>query len=172
VIESIIMDQLARAVQDDPGWLVVSSYFSGDYKSSGIHLAVMAEPYLTYILNGRKTIESRFSKNLIAPYRQISPDDLVLLKAGPVVGAFRASSVECFDLDRGVKSRLRTEYSEAICADDDFWCERDDKNYATLISIAEVHVLPPLPVTKRDRRGWLVLRHSRTVQVSEQLSLL
>jgi hypothetical protein len=171
VIESLILEHLSDIVADDPAWFALSSYFSGDRSSSGIHLAVMIEPYLTYILSGRKTIESRFSKNLIPPYRRILPDDLVLLKAGPVVGAFRAGSVECVDLDQHEMNRLRTDYSDAICADDDFWYARDGKNYATLIGIAEVHVLPPVSIAKRDRRGWLVLRPSRASQV-EQLSLL
>lgn len=36
-------------------------------KSKNIHLGVFSEPYLTYMLKGEKTIESRFSKNRIAP---------------------------------------------------------------------------------------------------------
>lgn len=171
MIESVILNHLSGVVMEDPAWSALSPYFAGDRKSSGIHIAVMSEPYLSYILDGKKTIESRFSKNLIPPYRHILPGDLVLLKSGPVVGGFHATSVEYVDLDRREMNRLRTDYSDAICADDDFWQARDGKNYATLIGVGEVHVLPPVPIAKRDRRGWLVLRSSR-VSESEQLSLL
>lgn len=169
--ETVIMQQLAEAVTLDPGWRVLAPYFSGENQSFGIHLAVMVEPYLSYVLAGRKTIESRFSKNLIPPYMHIAPDDLVLLKAGPVVGAFRTASVECVDFDETAKRRLRQDYSDAICADDEFWGTRDDKNYATLIGIADVLNLPPVPIAKRDRRGWLVLRSPNRMR-DEQLHLL
>lgn len=40
-------------------------------KSTNIHLGIFSEPYLTYMLEGKKTVESRLSKNKIAPYNQI-----------------------------------------------------------------------------------------------------
>src|SRR5215813_7361284 len=96
-----------------------------------VHLAVMVEPYLSYILDGKKSIESRFSKNAIAPYLQIESDDLVLLKltGGPVVGCFTADNVEFVTLSELEFERLRTNYSDAICADDDFWQARLGKRY-------------------------------------------
>ena len=45
-----------------------------------VHLAILLEPYLQYILDGTKTVESRFSKNRIAPYNMVEPGDVVLLK--------------------------------------------------------------------------------------------
>jgi hypothetical protein len=171
VSNSTILDQLSRAVSIHPDWDRLAPYFAGGSCSRGIHLAVMVEPFLGYIMDGTKTIESRFSKNLIAPYRRISLGDLVFLKAGPVVGAFRASSVECVDLDDNERARLRENYSKEICADDAFWQDRDDRNYATLIGIEDVQPLTPVPVPKHDRRGWLVLRTPTSVG-SEQLALM
>jgi hypothetical protein len=49
----------------------------------------MVEPYLGYILEGKKTIESRFSKPLIPPYRRVALGDVVLLKAGAIAASFR-----------------------------------------------------------------------------------
>lgn len=160
---SSIIDQLSYAAATYDDWSALAPYFDSDNCSNGIHLAVMVEPFLSYILNGRKTIESRFSKNLIPPYQRISAGDLVFLKAGPVVAAFRASSVECVGLDAKERMRLRERYSEAICADDSFWEQRDDRNYATLIGIECVERLTPVQVPKRDRRGWLVLRTPQTI---------
>ena len=49
-------------------------------KKSNLHLGIFTEPYLTYMLNGEKTIESRFSKNKIAPYNKIDKSDIVIVK--------------------------------------------------------------------------------------------
>ena len=59
-------------------------------KNKRLHLGIFSEPYLTYMLEGNKTIESRFSKNKIAPYKKISKEDIVLLKksSGKIVGYF------------------------------------------------------------------------------------
>lgn len=45
-----------------------------------LHLAVMAEPYLTRILQGEKTLESRLSRNRIPPYGRLDVGDVVLMK--------------------------------------------------------------------------------------------
>ena len=39
-----------------------------ELENANLHLGVFAEPWLSYMLDGRKTIESRFGKNRIAPY--------------------------------------------------------------------------------------------------------
>jgi predicted transcriptional regulator len=128
----------------------------------GIHLAVMLEPFLTYILDGRKTIESRFSKNAIAPYERVAEGDLVLLKAGPVVGSFRVSSVECVVVEDKDFLRIRRIYGKAICAEDDeFWEARAGKRHVTLIGVSDVRRLTPVPVSKRDMRGWVTLTAPR-----------
>jgi len=54
----------------------------------GIHLAVLVEPYLSLILDGKKTIESRFSINRHAPFEQVQRGDVLILKrsSGPIEG--------------------------------------------------------------------------------------
>lgn len=164
---TVIMSQLGKATECYDDWRDLTPYFVGARLSAGIHLAIIVEPFLGYILDGKKTIESRFSKNQIAPHHRIAPGDLVLLKAGPVVASFRASSVEFVELDFSERARLRQDYSDVICADEQFWATRQDKRYPTLVGISDVKTLTPLTVAKRDRRGWLVLRAP-----VEQLSLL
>jgi hypothetical protein len=127
----------------------------------------MVEPFLTYILSGEKTIESRFSKHAIAPFERVAIDDLVLLKAGPVVASFRVSSTCFMALGHpdGL-ARVRATYGRAICAEDDeFWSVRAGKRYATLLGIADVRKLPPVNVPKSDRRGWVILRPKRQASV-------
>lgn len=168
---SAIMYQLESAADRHPDWRKLAPEINGTSLGAGIHIAVMIDPFLTYILDGTKTIESRFSKHLIAPYQRIHPGDLVFLKAGPIVAAFRASTVECVGLTETERARLREDYSERICADEEFWAARADRNYATLIGISQVQRLTPLTVPKHDRRGWLVLRERADVR-AEQLRFL
>ena len=41
---------------------------NGIVVKNNVHVAIVNEPFLGYIKNGKKTIESRFTKNKIAPY--------------------------------------------------------------------------------------------------------
>ncbi len=170
--EPALLSQLIDTTRGYDDWSVLRQAVT-DQRT--VHLAVMVEPYLSYILEGRKSIESRFSKHAIAPYCQIGADDLVLLKltGGPVLGCFTARQVEFVTLHPAELDRLRRNYSEAICADDDFWAQRADKRYATLIGVKNHRGLSPAAVAKSDRRGWLLLysaadsRHG-----AEQLALV
>lgn len=66
-----------------------------DIKNRTIHLGVFTEPYLSLMLNGVKTIESRFSKNKILPYNQISKNDIVIIKksGGQILGYLYKRSI-------------------------------------------------------------------------------
>lgn len=166
-----LLDSLIETTRNDPRWAVLREAVN-DRRT--VHLAVMVEPFLSYILEGKKSIESRFSKYAIAPFCQIGTNDLVLLKltGGPVVGCFTTDSVEFVKLNEREFVRLRRSYSNAICADDDFWKTRTDKSYATLIGVRDVQELPRTRVAKSDRRGWIVLHAPDPAPVAEQLALI
>ncbi|MYS87906.1 hypothetical protein [Embleya scabrispora] len=168
MIETRILTEILQATEKWDDW--GSLGLIDDDEPCGVHVAVMVEPFLGYILKGRKTIESRFSKPLIAPHQRIAEGDVVLLKAGPVRASFRASSVEFLELDDTERARLARDSSDAICADEAFWQARENKQYATLIGISEVRHLTPIRISKNDRRRWLVLREA--AHDSRQLSLL
>lgn len=170
--ETRILKQIADAADAYEDWKQLE-LFAEKSAEVGVHIACMVEPFLEYILEGRKTIESRFSKPLIPPYRNIAVGDIVLLKAGPIVASFRASSVEFIELTSRRLRRIAEDYSQAICADEDFWAARADKNYATLIGVHDVRQLTPIKVDKQDRRGWMVVRDMATnATANEQLSLI
>src|ERR1700680_4829312 len=65
---------------DDPCWRGLLEPRSTKAEQVGIHLAVLTEPYLQFILSGHKTVESRFSMKAIAPFRRVVPGDAILLK--------------------------------------------------------------------------------------------
>ncbi|HET9896711.1 MAG TPA: hypothetical protein VFQ44_17410 [Streptosporangiaceae bacterium] len=138
--------------------------------TAGLHLAVLSEPFLGWLLDGSKTIESRFSRVRCAPYGALTEGDIVAVKkpGGPVSGAFLAGSVSCYQLTLARITEIRDRFAAQIRADDDeFWNQRADCAYATLIQVRHVRRLPGLPFPKRDRRGWAPLTSART-----QLALL
>ena len=64
-----------------------------------IHLAVLYKEYLDLILEGKKTIEARFSKVKAPPFRKVSKGDKILLKesGSPVRGEALVKDVKYFE---------------------------------------------------------------------------
>lgn len=126
----------------------------------GIHVAIFAEPFLSLVLSGRKTIESRFSRNRCAPYGDIEDGDIILVKevAGPICGVALARRTWCYDLVAEPIERIKDRFGVGICADDAFWESRADALYATLIELDVPAPIAPVRCDKRDRRGWVSLR--------------
>src|SRR5437867_4139305 len=82
-------ETLLRAVKGHAFWEARLRGLCTDKRTAfSLHLAVLLEPYLGYVLEGRKTVESRFSAVRCPPYRRVQSGDVVLLKSsgGPVEG--------------------------------------------------------------------------------------
>src|SRR5262249_124878 len=123
-------------------------------------------PFLDYILQGRKTVESRFGITRGLPFGRIKRGDLIVLKrsAGPVVGIARVSKSESMNLSEATWPRLWS-LPDQLCADEQFWSERRHKRYATIAFIDRVRALPAISVEKTDRRGWVVLQLAKDLEV-------
>ena len=125
-----------------------------------LHLAIFVEPFLEFILDGSKTVESRFSSRRFAPYQKAKAGDILLLKrtSGPVVGLCRVSQVWYYELDPPTFKDIKEKFSEALCAtESDFWKKRESARYATLMKVEKPYGITPFPISKRDRRGWVVI---------------
>jgi hypothetical protein len=136
---------------------------------NSIHLAVFVEPYLSFILDGKKTIESRFSVHRHAPFEQVSKGDLLILKqsSGPICGVCRVSHAWYYRLDPTSWSEIER-YASALCMDDSaFWAKKREASFATLIRIEDVIRIPEIPINKVDPRSWVVLK-----DVKRQRSLI
>jgi cytidylate kinase len=129
---------------------------------AAVHLAVFVEPFLQLLLEGRKTVESRFSRTRRAPFKQVNPGDIILLKrtGGPVVGKCRVAQVWFYVLDPASWNEVK-EFAPSICASPLFWTERANAKYATLIRVTDVERVPMFRIQKRNRLGWLVLKRAR-----------
>ncbi len=90
----------------------------------GIHLAIFVEPYLQYIIDGKKTVESRFSINRIAPFKRIFQRDLILLKksGGPIVGFCLVKEVRFYPVNPATWKEIKHNFGSALCIQDpQFW---------------------------------------------------
>jgi hypothetical protein len=153
-------DELLRQVGGHHFWLTYLSDATRPKSRIGIHLAIFAEPFLSKVLSGEKTIESRFSRNRCAPYREIDDGDIILVKevAGPICGIALARHAWFYDLVAEPVDRIRARFGVGICGDDAFWTARSDALYATLIELDSAASIGPVSCDKRDRRGWVSLR--------------
>lgn len=161
----IAIDDILDRVAGHAFWL---DYLEGARPPSGrvgVHLAIFAEPFLTLVLTGVKTTESRFSRNRCAPFGEVFDGDIILLKevSGPICGLALAMRTEYYDLGAEPLDRIRDRYGAVICADEAFWEERRDAAYATVIELGKPTSIGALFCDKRDRRGWVALRSRQFV---------
>lgn len=168
---ALLIEEVRTAVQKDSFW---EDYLAQPTSQNGVpfafHLAVLVEPYLQFILDGRKTVESRFSIRRRAPYQRVQRGDVVLLKrsSGPIVGLCQITDAWFYQLDPGSWETMRKAFTEALCAQDPaFWETRRHASFATLMRLQHVRSIAPMTCAKRDRRGWVILQ-----QPCSQMSLL
>ena len=138
-------------------------------KNTAVHLGVFIEPFLTFILEGKKTIESRFSKNRISPFEQVNKNDILLLKksGGEIKGICRIKDAWFYHLDKDSWKDIRYGFEKQLCiTDSNFWQIKQDASYASLMLIDQVRAIPSIKFKKQDRRGWIVLSKN-----SDQLRL-
>ncbi len=124
-----------------------------------VHLAVMVEPYLSRVLDGSKTIESRFSRKKIAPWGRVSSRDVVVLKksGGSFVAFFEATDATYVELSPDSIAQIRQAYGQSLCVDDAFWQAKAECSFATLISMGHLFVFPPFSIAFQNRRSWVDL---------------
>ncbi len=162
---SPLVDQLRSAVCGDPIWDDLLSHLGGpEPLSLGVHVAILVEPYLQLILDGHKTVESRFARRECPPYRGVTKDDVILLKrsGGPIVGVCQVADVWFHQRDERAWQPIRDEFAIALCAlSPTFWEERADTSFATLMRLIHVRGFTPgIGFAKRDRRGWVILQRA------------
>lgn len=164
---AILLQSLRTELGDDPFWSRIAEQKNDDSSRFGIHIAVLVEPYLERILEGKKTVESRFSINRSPPYGYVREGDLIFLKrvGGPICAITRLGQIWFYKLDPRSWKSIRTEHAAALCIQDQsFWKSREKASYATLMQLAAVRRITPVTIPKKDRRGWVVIRESTRQQ--------
>lgn len=126
------------------------------------HLAIFKGNGGELILSGKKTVESRFSKRKDPPFGIVSTGDLVYIKPSgkDLIGQFRVQKVIFYDgLDQQDIKEIKLKYGRNIVADSEYWKNKKDAKYGTLIFIgaSSQFLTSPIRVPKKDLRGWMVM---------------
>ena len=132
------------------------------------HLAILSQGRIELILDGSKTIESRFTKVRCAPFGKVHEGDIVYMKesGGLIKGMFCVAEVETYEdlTDGQICDLFYKEYREQIFSSLSASMHRPPEkwltaNHATLIHISDPVNFDgfPLPFPKRDQRAWVVL---------------
>ena len=153
-----LIGHLRRELDQNPFW--AGKLSPATESAFTLHLAVLREPYLRFILEGKKTIETRFAKRRCAPFEQVEKGDVIILKRspGPLVGVCVVEAAWFYRLDAKSLALIKSKFGPAICpADSSFWEERKEASVATLMLIGQVARISPIETGKKDRRGWVVI---------------
>src|SRR5262249_20190566 len=122
-----LVSELREALKGHEQWREI---FSIDVtRSFGIHLAIFREPYLEFIMKGRKTIETRFSRRICPPFQAVSTGDIVILKrsGGEIVGICRVEDAWFYQVTADALTLIRDKFGREICAEgNSFWEERKE----------------------------------------------
>ena len=165
--EIAIVDDAVSRLMEQPHWCErLKGWRDGLSVGFAWHLAVFSEPFLSYVLDGTKKVESRFSVNRAEPFGRVKTGDIILLKesGGPVVGAAEVREVSFYTLNRDELERIRERFGEALRVEDEaFWDDRSSACYASIMRLDFITPFAPLPCEKRDKRGWVRLEYQPTL---------
>lgn len=152
--------EVLRGDLNSPEWSGLLAEIQSKSLQRSVHVAIFVEPFLSYILNGLKTIDCRLGRSRIAPYGRVKPGDAILLKlsGGDIVGICRAGEViSRYISSTSLEVLLRANRSALCMIEDDFWKERRERQYVTLVQLEAVSKVGPVPFPRRERSGWQVL---------------
>jgi hypothetical protein len=167
---SEVLAALRTRFKSDSFWSAHITELETRHRSSAaarIHVAVFVEPYLSFLLDGTKTVESRFSVNRCAPFQRAAEGDLILVKrsGGGIVAVCEIASKWYYELDHSAWSIIKERFAVPLAVRSRaFWDERENACYASLFKVRHLRVIDPLPFEKRDRRGWVVLNSDNAAQ--------
>ncbi len=162
-----LIKNLRLNLLDDEVWSSRIDQISTRPTDFGLHLAIFVEPYLQYILEGKKTVESRFGVHRRSPFGYVREGDVLLLKksGGPITGICLVGQVWFYRLDARSWRKIKQEFSSSLCAQDpEFWNQRRAASFATLMLVKDVRPITPVDISKKDRRGWVTLKNSVATQ--------
>jgi len=124
------------------------------------HLVILKRPYLDAILQGRKKIESRFTKTKGHGFEQVCPGDKLFPKvsSGPVCATATAADVKNFgNLTTEQMLELKQLYNKYIVGDEKYWQSKINCRFGFLVWLKDVKPIEPVWINKKDWRAWVVL---------------
>ncbi len=125
------------------------------------HIAILRQPFYGMVLNGTKTIESRWGMNKCAPFGKIKVGDVIYIKqtGKPVTAKAVAKEVKFYTLTPKLVEEIRIKYGKLIGTDKfEDWETTLNKKYCTLIWLDKVEKIPPMQVPRSNGAGWIILK--------------
>ena len=121
------------------------------------HLVILKKPFLDAILEGRKQIESRFTKTRRYAFGRTLPGDKLFLKesSGPVCVTATVTAVKKFEnLTPEKILELKKQYNNGIAGSDQYWHSKMDCKFALLVWLKDAKAIEPVRIHKKDWRAW------------------
>lgn len=124
------------------------------------HLVILKKHYLDAVLEGRKRIESRFTKTRRYAFGRVLPGDKLFLKlsSGPVCATATVLAVKNFEnLTPERILELKQRYNHDIRGRDEYWRSRMDCKFGFLVWLGDIRAIEPVRISKKDWRAWVIL---------------
>ena len=125
------------------------------------HLAIFVGDAVEKILDGRKTVECRFSLKRMIPFGKVHKNDEILLKqsGGQILGRVMVKKIISMEnLDKEDFLRMQKGLFQEVCMTKKFWKSKEKSKFATFIFLkSPERFITPINMPKKDRRGWVVL---------------
>jgi len=124
------------------------------------HLVILKKPYLDAILQGRKKIESRFTRAKGHGFGRVFPGDKLFLKlsSGPVCATATVAAVKNLqNLTPEQILEIKNRYNQHIAGDEKYWHSKMDCRFGFLVWLKDVETTKPVWINKKDWRAWVVL---------------
>ena len=124
------------------------------------HLVILKKFYLNAILEGRKQIESRFTKTKRPAFGRVLAGDKLFLKvsSGPVCAGATVKAVTNFEnLTPGQIIEIKRRYNHKIKGSDEYWDSKMNSRFGFLVWLTDVRPIEPVRIRKKDWRTWVIL---------------
>ena len=137
------------------------------------HLAIMSKQLqlLPKILNGEKTVESRWYKTRRAPFNKIKVGDIVYFKdsGAPVTLKSLVKKIIQFNnlTEQRIYDLLHAHEKELGVNADQYFISIKDKKYGILIYLSNVEQVKPFQIDKKgfgNQSSWITIDNIKKIQ--------
>jgi ASC-1-like (ASCH) protein len=140
------------------------------------HLAIMHKVFLDKILQGEKTIESRFSKSKIIPYHSVKKGDRIFFKysGGKIVSVASVKLAQYYkkpEDTQKIKDFVFQRYKDLGFNNKQeagkFFRGKGNKNYVSFFFLDPIKLITPFKINKKgygQRAGWISVDNISTLK--------
>lgn len=124
------------------------------------HIVILKKIYYDMIMDGSKTIESRWAMSKFPPYNKVSVGDTLYFKVTgcDVTATATVSDVKFYELTPELVEEIRIKYGKFIGTDKfKDWKSTLNKKYCSLVWIKDVKEIEPMKVKRSNGAGWIIM---------------